>query len=188
MGACKHQYLHWLRRQLPRGRHSLTDLKLAYPEVTPTRDRMAAPLRLASWVRFETAMDQREWSTAIDTLVPAIHLPDEALLQLLGRCVPDQGERTSAPHYTASHPQPSRGRQHSLCGSPLANGDNATRTQNHCIGDPLLLPSLLPLRRRRCPSTKSALAFCAAGDGRYPKVLSPGHRNRHEAVHCCSYR
>ena len=64
MGACKHQYLHWLRCKLPRGRHSLTDLKLGYPEVIPTRDRMAAPLRLAS---------------------------DTALLKLLSQCVPDQG-------------------------------------------------------------------------------------------------
>ena len=76
MGACKHQYLHWLRCQLPRGRHSLADLKLGYPGVIPIRDRMAAPLRLASWVRFETVMDRREWSTAIAMLVPAIHLPD----------------------------------------------------------------------------------------------------------------
>ena len=52
---------------------------------------MAAPLRLASWVRFETVMDRRQWSTAIAMLVPAIHLPDDALLTLLNRCVPDQG-------------------------------------------------------------------------------------------------
>ena len=90
MGSSKHQYLHWLRCQLPRGRHSLTDLKLSHPEVIPTRDRMAAPLRLASWIRFETVMDRRDWSTAIEMLVPEIHLPDEALLQLLGRCVPEQ--------------------------------------------------------------------------------------------------
>ena len=35
-------------------------------------------------------MDRRDWSTAIEMLVPEIHLPDEALLQLLGRCVPEQ--------------------------------------------------------------------------------------------------
>ena len=52
---------------------------------------MAAPLRLASWVRFETVMDRHKWSTAIALLVPAIHLPDDALLALLNQCVPDQG-------------------------------------------------------------------------------------------------
>ena len=91
MGTSKHQYLHWLRCQLPEGRRNLTDLKLSHPDVIPVRDRMAAPLRLASWVRFETVMDRREWSTAIAMLVPAIHLPDEALLKLLRQCVPDQG-------------------------------------------------------------------------------------------------
>ena len=73
MGTSKHQDLHWLRCQLPQGRHNLTDLKLSHPDVIPVRDRMAAPLRLASWVRFETVMDRREWSTAIAMLVPAIH-------------------------------------------------------------------------------------------------------------------
>ena len=91
MGTSKHQYLHWLRRQLPLGRHDLADLKLRHPEVIPVRDRMAAPLRLASWVRFETVMDRCKWSTAIALLVPAIHLPDDALLALLNQCAPDQG-------------------------------------------------------------------------------------------------
>ena len=68
----------------------VTDLKLSHPDVIPVRDRMAAPLRLASWVRLETVMDRREWSMAIAMLVPAIHLPDEALLKLLSQCVPDQ--------------------------------------------------------------------------------------------------
>ena len=35
MGTSKHQYLHWLRRQLPLGRYDLTELKLRYPEVIP---------------------------------------------------------------------------------------------------------------------------------------------------------
>lgn len=88
MGASKHQYHHWLRCQLPLGRYDLAELKLKYPEVIPIRDRMAAaPLRLASWVRFETVMDRRLWSTAIARLVPAIHLPDDALLSLLNQCV-----------------------------------------------------------------------------------------------------
>ena len=91
MGTSKHQYLHWLRCQLPLGRHDLADLKLRHPEVIPVRDRMAAPLRLASWVRFETVMDRHKWSTAIALLVPAIHLPDDALLALLNQCAPDQG-------------------------------------------------------------------------------------------------
>ena len=49
MGTSKHQYLHWLRCQLPLERHDLAALKLRHPEVIPVRDRMAAPLRLASW-------------------------------------------------------------------------------------------------------------------------------------------
>ena len=74
------------------GRHELATLKLRHPEVIPVRDRMAAPpLRLASWVRFETVMDRHQWSTAIALLVPSIHLPDDALLVLLNQCVPDQG-------------------------------------------------------------------------------------------------
>ena len=46
MGSSKHQYLHLLRCQLPRGRHSLTDLKLSHPEVIPTRDRWQRRYRL----------------------------------------------------------------------------------------------------------------------------------------------
>ena len=51
MGSSKHQYLRWLRCQLPRGRHSLTDLKLSRPEVIPTRDRMAATAGVMDSVR-----------------------------------------------------------------------------------------------------------------------------------------
>ena len=40
-------------------------------------------------MRFETLMNQRDWITAIEMLVPNIHLPDEALLRLLRKCVPD---------------------------------------------------------------------------------------------------
>ena len=36
-------------------------------------------------------MHQQDWMAAIEMLVPNIHLPDAALLQLLCRCVPDQG-------------------------------------------------------------------------------------------------
>ena len=113
MGTSKHQYLHWLRCQLPQGRHNLTDLKLSHPDVIPVRDRMAAPLRLASWVRFETVMDRREWSTAIAMLVPAIHLPDDALLKLLSQCVPEQGitsmkETQSPPPQLSSRRRPAK--------------------------------------------------------------------------------
>ena len=52
---------------------------------------MAAPLRLASWIRFETVMNQQDWRTAIEQLVPHIHLPDPELLDLLRSCVPEQG-------------------------------------------------------------------------------------------------
>ena len=91
MGANKHKYWHWLRCQLPAGRYNLTDLKLSHPDIIPVRDRMAAPLRLASWIRFETVMHQQDWIAAIEMLVPNIHLPDEALLRLLCKCAPDQG-------------------------------------------------------------------------------------------------
>ena len=83
MGADKHRYWHWLHCSLPEGRW--------LPDVIPIRDRMAAPLRLASWIRFETVANQQDWRTAIEQLVPQIHLPDPALLDLLRSCVPEQG-------------------------------------------------------------------------------------------------
>ena len=91
MGPEKHRYWHWLHCSLPYGRCLLSALKLSYPEVIPIRDRMAAPLRLASWIRFETIMNQQDWLTAIELLVPQIHLPDTELLHLLRSCVPEQG-------------------------------------------------------------------------------------------------
>ena len=91
MGANKHQYWHWLHSPLPVGQCRLTDLKLSHPEVIPLRDRMAAPMRLASWIRFETVMHRRDWMAAIETLVPNIHKSDDELLALLRRCVPDRG-------------------------------------------------------------------------------------------------
>ena len=36
-------------------------------------------------------MHQRDWIAAIEILVPNVHLPDDALLQLLRSCVPEQG-------------------------------------------------------------------------------------------------
>ena len=42
------------------------------------------PLRLAP-------MNQQDWLTAIEQLVPQTHLPDAELLHLLRRCVPEQG-------------------------------------------------------------------------------------------------
>ena len=79
MGPDKHKYWHWLHCSLPHGRCLLSELKLSHPEVIPTCDRMAAPLRLASWIRFETVMNQQDWLTAIELLVPQIHLPDTEL-------------------------------------------------------------------------------------------------------------
>ena len=55
---------------------SPSELKLSHPEVIPARDRMAAPLRLAFWIRFETVVNQQDWLTAIELLAPQIHLPD----------------------------------------------------------------------------------------------------------------
>ena len=91
MGSDKHRYWHWLHCHLPNGRCHLSELKLSHPEVMPIRDRMAAPLRLASWIRFETVMRQKDWLAAIELLVPKIHLPDAELLELLRSCVPEQG-------------------------------------------------------------------------------------------------
>ena len=76
MGSDKHKYWHWLHCQ---------------PDIIPVRDRMAAPLRLASWIRFETVMHQRDCIAAIEILVPNIHLPDDDLFQFLRSCVPEQG-------------------------------------------------------------------------------------------------
>ena len=72
MGSCKHNYWHWLHCQLPQGRVRLTDLKLSHPEVIPNRDRMAAPMRLASWIRCETLMASADWEGAIGMLVSNI--------------------------------------------------------------------------------------------------------------------
>ena len=69
----------------------LSELKFSHPDVFPLRDRMAAPLRLASWIRFETVMNQQDWRTAIELLVPQIHLSDTELLHFLRSCVPEQG-------------------------------------------------------------------------------------------------
>ena len=91
MGTDKHRYWHWLHCSLPVGRWLLSELKLSHPDIIPIRDRMAAPLRLASWIRFETVMNQQDWRTAIEQLVPQIHLPDPELLDLLRSCVPEQG-------------------------------------------------------------------------------------------------
>ena len=90
MGSCKHNYWHWLQCQLPKGRVSLTNLKLTHPGVIPSRDRIAAPMRLASWVRFETIMTSEDWEGAISMLVANLHRPDQELLSLLQLCVAGQ--------------------------------------------------------------------------------------------------
>ena len=92
------------------------------------------------------------------------------------------------PHHSTSHPQPSRRRQCSLCGSPLTNGNCATRTQNHCIGDSLLLsgPYYFDGADVLQQSLHSLFALLVTGDTSRYCLLS--HRNRHESVHCCSHR
>ena len=90
MGKHKHCYWHWLQCQLPTGKVSLTDLKLTHPDVVPRRDRIAAPMRLASWIRFETVMTSDDWEGAISLLVSNLHRPDQELLVLLQSCVAGQ--------------------------------------------------------------------------------------------------
>ena len=90
MGKQKHGYWHWLQCQLPAGQVSLTTLKLTHPEVVPRRDRIAAPMRLASWIRFETVMTSDDWEGAISLLVSNLHRSDQELLVLLQRCVAGQ--------------------------------------------------------------------------------------------------
>ena len=90
MGKRKHCYWHWLQCQLPAGKVSLTTLKLTHPDVIPRRDRIAAPMRLASWIRFETAMTSEDWEGAISLLVSNLHCPDQELLVLLQSCVAGQ--------------------------------------------------------------------------------------------------
>ena len=90
MGKHKHCYWHWLQCQLPAGKVSLTTLKLTHPDVIPRRDRIAAPMRLASWIRFETAMTSEDWEGAISLLVSNLHCPDQELLVLLQSCVAGQ--------------------------------------------------------------------------------------------------
>ena len=94
--SCKHNYSHWLHCNLPQGRISLTDLKLSHPEVIPKRDRMAAPMRLASWIRFETLMASKDWGEAIGLLVSNLHKPDDELLGLLRQCVSEQDIKSMA--------------------------------------------------------------------------------------------
>ena len=69
---------------------SLATLKLTHPAVVPRRDRIAAPMRLASWIRFETAMTSDDWEGAISLLVSNLHRPDKELLMLLQSCVAGQ--------------------------------------------------------------------------------------------------
>ena len=91
MGSYKHNYCHRLHcHQLPKGQVSLTDLKLTHPEVIPNRDRIAAPMRLASWIRFETLMTSEDWEGAISMLVSNLQRPDKELLRLLQMCVAGQ--------------------------------------------------------------------------------------------------
>ena len=90
MGKQKHGYWHWLQCQLPAGQVSLTTLKLTHPEVVPRRNRIAAPMRLASWIRFETVMTSDDWEGAISLLVSNLHRSDQELLVLLQRCVAGQ--------------------------------------------------------------------------------------------------
>ena len=90
MGSNKHNYWHWLQCQLPAGKVSLADLKLTHPNAIPLRERIAAPMRLASWIRFETAMTSEDWGGAISLLVSNLHRSDKDLLQLLQRCVAGQ--------------------------------------------------------------------------------------------------
>ena len=90
MGSYKHNYSHWLHCQLPKGQVSLTDLKPTHPAVIPNRDRLAAPMRLASWIRFETLMTSEDWEGAISLLVANLHQPDVELLRLLRMCVAGQ--------------------------------------------------------------------------------------------------
>ena len=90
MGKHKHCYWHWLQCQLPTGKVSLTALKLTHPDVVPRRDRIAAPMRLASWIRFETVMTSDDWEGAISLLVSNLHRPDQELLMLLQSCVAGQ--------------------------------------------------------------------------------------------------
>ena len=90
MGKHKHCYWYWLQCQLPAGKVSLTTLKLTHPEVIPRRDRIAAPMRLAFWTRFETAMTSEDWEGAISLLVSNLHCPNQELLVLLQSCVAGQ--------------------------------------------------------------------------------------------------
>ena len=47
-------------------------------------------MRLASWIRFETAMTSEDWEGAISLLVSNLHCPDQELLALLQSCVAGQ--------------------------------------------------------------------------------------------------
>ena len=89
MGQHKDCYWHWLQCQLPTGKVSLATEAHA-PTVVPRRDRIAAPMRLASWIRFETATTSDDWEGAISLLVSNLYRPDKELLVLLQSCVAGQ--------------------------------------------------------------------------------------------------
>ena len=74
----------------PHGQSEPTTLKLTHPDVVPRRDRIAASMRLASWIRFETVMTSDDWEGAISLLVSNLHRPDQELLVLLQSCVAAQ--------------------------------------------------------------------------------------------------
>ena len=126
MGKRKHCYWHWLQCQLPTGKVSLTTLKLTHPAVVPRRDRIAAPMRLASWIRFETVMTSDDWEGAISLLVSNLHRPDQELLidaaaKLRGRtanCLHGRSAGTTAEKLSGRQRQ-------SKCVCPMADGDGS---------------------------------------------------------------
>ena len=125
MGKHKHCCWHWLQCQLPTGKVSLTTLKLTHPAVVPRRDRIAAPMRLASWIRFETGMTSDDWEGAISLLVSNLHRPDQELLMLLQSCVAGQ-QIASMEEAQALLLQKLSGRQRqSKCVCPMAEGDGS---------------------------------------------------------------
>ena len=81
-------------------------------------------MRLASWIRFETAMTSDDWEGAISLLVSNLHQPDQELLVLLQSCV--AGQQIASMEEAQALLLKTLGRQRqSKCVCPMADGDGA---------------------------------------------------------------
>ena len=104
-------------------RVNLTTLKLTHPDVISRRDRIAAPMRLASWICFKTVMTSDDWEGAVSLLVSNLHRPDQELLVLLQSCVAGQQIASMEEAHAAAQKLP--GWQRIKCMCSMVDGDGS---------------------------------------------------------------